>query len=203
MCGSSTGSAVRSPPPIFFKDKPPLVRPPLHPAATTRPPARVIGSSHHAQESTYRHGDEPRRPRGDASKPGSVPEERTPHPAGPASTAVPVPPGRPSSHPDCSLGQCAGQRDGRPSAGSHAQAEWAPESSPGMPRPRPPGSHFTPGGAQPRPPAQRHPHGDDAVTASLVAALTPAPPAMQKPATRGPAVARRLRLPQGGLVSWW
>ncbi|KAJ8274319.1 hypothetical protein COCON_G00089440 [Conger conger] len=188
LCDSSASAA-----------KPPLARPPRLPVepslhATTRPPARVLDSSRHTQESSYRRGNELQRC-GGAREQGSVPEERPPRPANSASSAA----RRAGSHPDRSPGPDPGGSG--PTVGSHAQEEREPNSSPGLSRYSPSGSHFPTGVLHPRPPAQRQTRDDDTATLSPIGVLVPAPPAMQKPATRGQSVTRRLRLPQGGLVS--
>ncbi|XP_064197808.1 coiled-coil domain-containing protein 24 [Anguilla rostrata] len=186
-CGSSAGAAVWSPPPVFSKDKPPLARPPrlpaepsLPPASTARPPARVLDRSRRTPESPFHRGNEVLRRCGEAGTPGSAPELL---PANPASSTAPD------------------TGDTRPAADSNAREERARTSSPGLSGYSPSCSPFPASVAQPRPPAQRQTRDEDTAPASPVSALKPAPPAVQKPATRGQNVARRLRLPQGGLVS--
>ncbi|KAJ8357577.1 hypothetical protein SKAU_G00203710 [Synaphobranchus kaupii] len=201
-CVSSTGAVVWSPTRIFSKHRPPLARPllvePSLPTVTTaRPPARVFDSSHHTQESSIRHGSELPRRYCDASEPRSVPEER----AVSGSSAASGPVGRPGPFPDLGLDSSTHPRDSRPTASSRTLEEWAQTSSPGLSKCSPSGSHFPISVMLPLPPAQRQTRHEDAATASPVNVLVPVPPAMQKPAARGQSVTRRLRLPQGGLVS--
>ncbi|KAJ8406277.1 hypothetical protein AAFF_G00305080 [Aldrovandia affinis] len=168
----------------------PLVRPSLPPVAMTHLPAHILGSSRHAHESSHHHGDEPPRSHRDSSEPGSIPEKRTAHPSTTPSCAVSMP-----AEPGALTGPCT---NGGPLACSYTQGEWTRTSSPSLENSA---NRFPTGITQPLPPTQRQNCDVGVVTGSSISRLIPAPPATQKPTRRGQSVTRRLRLPQGGLVS--
>ncbi|KAJ8270878.1 hypothetical protein GJAV_G00120300 [Gymnothorax javanicus] len=182
MCGPLSGAAAHSPPPISPKEKPLLARSPRLPGKpTTHSPTRILRTCQLPPQCS------------DPHKLRSVREDRLPHPANSAG----------SSGPSSDLSEITAKTktNSHLETGSHSQEQEKPDfAATRLSRYNPSGSPFPSNIIKPRPPAPSA-CDDDPLTASPSAVLVPAPPAEQKPATRGQSVNRRLRLPQGGLVS--
>ncbi|KAG7456639.1 hypothetical protein MATL_G00237970 [Megalops atlanticus] len=171
------------------------VQPSPPPAGTTRPPSSTLRSPRLCQDSPLRYGTESLRRNSDTSRPGPLPEKDTLPPRGFAVSVITVPAG-PGCSTDAGVSPHSDGADAVPRGSFRPDAEGTSNSSSSLVK-QSLCRHPVPGCVtQPRPPEHADVHDD-----ITVPRLIPAPPAVQKPATRGQSVTRRLRLPQEALVS--
>ncbi|XP_036409780.1 coiled-coil domain-containing protein 24 [Megalops cyprinoides] len=165
------------------------------PAGTTRPPGSTLRSPRLCQESPLRCGSESLRRNSDTSRPAPLPEKDT-LPSGGFAVSVITMSAGPGCRTDAGLSPHSDGVDAVPRGGFCPDADGTSNSNPSLVKQSVYQHPVTSCITQPRPPERTHTHDD--VT---VPRLIPAPPTVQKPATRGQSVTRRLRLPQEALVS--